>query len=354
MRQAKLILYGGKEYGGGVFGAEKSASGEVVFNTGMTGYVETLTDPSYYGQILVLTHPLIGNYGVPGEEKEYGILKHFESERIHASGLIVSDYSTEFSHWHARKNLDVWLKENGVPALQGVDTRALTKLLRSCGTMPGKLVLDKDIPFYDPNRDMLTEKVSVSQPQTLNPAGSPAVVVLDCGVKYNILRCLLQRGCCVIRVPWDFDFLDMAFDGVVVSNGPGDPRLNQKTIALVKQCLTREIPTFGICMGHQILGLAAGAETFKMKYGHRSQNQPCINIRNGRCFITSQNHGFAVDAGSLPQGWETWFENLNDGTNEGIRHVSLPFCSVQFHPEHHPGPVDTEFLFDEFLELIKA
>ncbi|MFO7865602.1 MAG: glutamine-hydrolyzing carbamoyl-phosphate synthase small subunit [Candidatus Aminicenantes bacterium] len=354
MKPAKLILQSGEEYAGTLFGAEKPASGEVVFNTGMTGYVETLTDPSYCGQILVLTHPLIGNYGVPGEEKENGLLKHFESERIHVSGLIVSSYSSNFSHWHAKKSLGDWLKEQHVPALQGIDTRALTKKLRTRGAMLGKLVLDKNIPFYDPNRDALTEKVSGMEPEIHNPAGNPAVALIDCGVKFNIIRCLVKRGCRVIRVPWNYDFLDMPFDGVVISNGPGDPNMNQKTIESVKKCLEREIPTFGICMGNQILALAAGAKTFKMKYGHRSQNQPCVNLENRHCFITSQNHGFAVNTATLPQGWEPWFENLNDGTNEGIRHVSRPFRSVQFHPEHHPGPVDTEFLFDEFLESVKA
>ncbi|MFW6137283.1 MAG: glutamine-hydrolyzing carbamoyl-phosphate synthase small subunit [Candidatus Aminicenantaceae bacterium] len=354
MKPAKLILQSGEEYAGTLFGAEKPASGEVVFNTGMTGYVETLTDPSYYGQILVLTHPLIGNYGVPGEEKENGLLKHFESERIHVSGLIVSSYSSHFSHWHAKKSLGDWLKEQHVPALQGIDTRALTKKLRTRGAMLGKLVLDKNIPFYDPNRDALTEKVSGMKPEIHNPAGNPSVALIDCGVKFNIIRCLVKRGCRVIRVPWDYDYLDMPFDGVVISNGPGDLNMNQKTIESVKKCLEREIPTFGICMGNQILALAAGAKTFKMKYGHRSQNQPCVNLENRRCFITSQNHGFAVNTATLPQGWEPWFENLNDGTNEGIRHVSRPFRSVQFHPEHNPGPVDTEFLFDEFLESVKA
>lgn len=354
MPHAKLILQTGEEYPGDLFGAELSAAGEVVFNTGMTGYVESLSDPSYCGQILVLTHPLVGNYGVPGKEEEYGLPKHFESDRIHAAGLIVSNYSAEFSHWHAKKNLDAWLKEHGVPAIQGVDTRALTKLLRSRGTLLGKLILNQDRPFYDPDRELLAEKVTVPEPQVLNPEGTPAVAVLDCGVKYNIIRCLIRRGCRVVRIPYNFEFFDLDIDGVLISNGPGDPKSYKETIALADKCLSRNIPTFGICMGNQILGLAAGADTFKLKYGHRSQNQPCVDVKNGRCFITSQNHGFAVDAATLPRGWEPWFVNLNDGTNEGIRHVSRPFFSVQFHPEHHPGPVDTEFLFDVFLEMIKT
>jgi carbamoyl-phosphate synthase small subunit len=354
MQQAKLVLSDGKEFSGGLFGAEMPAAGEVVFNTGMTGYIESLSDPSYHGQILVLTHPLVGNYGVPGKEKQHGLLKHFESDRIHAAGLIVSDYSAEFSHWHAERSLDSWLAENGIPALQGIDTRALTKHLRDQGTMLGKLVLDKDIPFYDPDQDILVEKVTVPEPQIINPAGNPAIAVLDCGVKYNIIRCLLKRGCRVIRVPWNYDFLDMDINGIVISNGPGDPKMNQTAVTNVKKALALNLPVFGICMGNQILALAAGANTFKMKFGHRSQNQPCVNVKTGSCFITSQNHGFAVEPSSLPKDWEPWFVNLNDGTNEGIRHVSRPFFSVQFHPEHNPGPVDTEFLFDAFLELLKT
>ena len=352
MKKAKLVLKTGEEYCGYSFGAERSISGEVVFNTGMTGYVESLSDPSYHGQILVFTHPLVGNYGVPGREKEFGLLKHFESEKIHVSGLIVSDYSSHFSHWHARKSLGEWLRESGVPAVQGMDTRSLTKLLRSRGTMPGKFVFSRDIPFYDPNRDFLAPKVSADKPQIYNSEGSPTIVVIDCGVKLNIIRCFIKRGCRVVRVPWNYDFMDEEFSGVAISNGPGDPKMNRETIALVKKCLHRNVPVFGICMGNQVLALAAGARTYKMKYGHRSQNQPCVNSEDRRCFITSQNHGYAVDIDSLPKGWVPWFTNLNDGTNEGIRHISRPFYSVQFHPEHNPGPVDTEFLFDEFLESV--
>jgi carbamoyl-phosphate synthase small subunit len=352
MIKAKLVLKTGEEYCGYSFGSERSSSGEVVFNTGMTGYVESLSDPSYYGQILVLTHPLVGNYGVPGREKKSGLLKHFESEKIHVSGLIVSDYSFHFSHWHARKNLSDWLKENRIPAVQRVDTRSLTKLIRNRGAVLGKIIINQDIPFYDPNQDSLAKKVSLMKPEIYNSTGAPSIVVIDCGVKFNIIRCLIRRGCKVIRVPWNFDFIDADFDGVVISNGPGDPKMNYETIAVVKKCLDRNIPVFGICMGNQILALAAGARTYKMKYGHRSQNQPCLNTLNRRCYITSQNHGFSVETDSLPKGWLPWFINLNDGTNEGIRHVSRPFFSVQFHPEHNPGPVDTEFLFDEFLESV--
>lgn len=355
MRNATLVLEDGSEYAGRSFGAECSKAGETVFNTGMVGYVETLSDPSYTGQILTLTYPLIGNYGVPGEEKEHGLLKHFESDRIHAAALIVSDYSQDHNHWHARRSLADWLKAWDVPALTGIDTRALTKRLREKGTMPGKVVVDRDLDFIDPNRENLIERVTTPEPVSYNPDGpGPRIVVLDCGVKHNILRSLIQRGCRVERVPCDFDFFGSAFDGVVISNGPGDPKKCPETVASARRCIELEIPVLGICLGHQLLALAAGADTFKLKYGHRGQNQPCLIEGGKRCHITSQNHGYAVDPSTLPEDWAAWFTNLNDGTNEGIRHLSRPFFSVQFHPEHTPGPVDTAFLFDDFLEKVRG
>ncbi len=353
MDEVTLILEDGTEFSGESFGTEKSLSGEVVFNTGMVGYFESLTDPSYRGQILVLTYPLIGNYGVPGEKADGDLSLHFESDRIHASALIVSDYSFSHNHWNAAQSLSDWLKQQGIPALHRVDTRALTKRLREKGTMLGKIVFDKDIALYDPNKENLIQKVSVPEPVIYNDKGERKIIVIDCGVKYNILRSLIERDCCVIRVPCDFDFLDRSFDGVVISNGPGDPKVCQETIAIVKKCFEKKIPTFGICLGNQLMALAAGADTFKLKYGHRSQNQPCLHVGTKRCFITSQNHGYAVETNSLPKDWEPWFENVNDSTNEGIRHRRLPFMSVQFHPEHRPGPVDTSFLFDTFLELLQ-
>ncbi len=353
MTEALLVLEDGTAFKGTSFGAERSAAGEVVFNTGMVGYVESLTDPSYTGQILTFTYPLIGNYGVPGNTQAHGMPLFFESDRIHITALIVSDYTGDYSHWNAVRSLSDWLITENIPALSGIDTRALTKRLREKGTMLGKLVFKDDIAFYDPSQENQIAKVSVKETLVYNPQGGPGVVVLDCGVKYNIIRSLIQRNCKVIRVPCDYDFFDMPFDGILISNGPGDPKLCTKTIATVRRALEQEIPIFGICLGNQILALAAGADTFKLKYGHRSQNQPCLKSGTKRCYITSQNHGYAVDTETLPRDWEPWFTNINDNTNEGIRHLSLPFMSVQFHPEHTPGPVDTGFLFDLFLEKLK-
>lgn len=353
MEKITLTLEDGTMYRGYSFGTDKSISGEVVFNTGMVGYNESLTDPSYKGQILVLTYPLIGNYGVPDSETENDLPKHFESNKIHISALIVSDYSLSHNHWNSIKSLSEWLKEYNIPALFGIDTRALTKRLREKGTMLGKIFFDKEVGFYDPNKDNLVDKVSTKEPIIYNEKGSIRIVVVDCGVKYNILRSLIKRDCCVIRVPWNYNFFKYSFEGVVISNGPGDPKMCKETIENIKVCLEKEIPIFGICSGNQILALAAGANTYKLKYGHRSQNQPCLQLGTKRCFITSQNHGFAVETETLPEEWEPWFVNINDNTNEGIKHKTKPFMSVQFHPEHNPGPVDTHFLFDTFMEMIK-
>ncbi|MDO8741333.1 MAG: glutamine-hydrolyzing carbamoyl-phosphate synthase small subunit [Candidatus Woesearchaeota archaeon] len=349
----KLVLEDGSVFCGSSFGSEKSAAGEVVFNTGMVGYPETLTDPSYRGQILVLTYPLIGNYGVPGNETEDNLLKYFESGKIQISGLIVSNYSENYSHWNAKKSLSDWLKENNIPAIQGIDTRELTKKLREKGTMLGKIIYgNNDIELEDPNKRNLVAEVSIKEPITYEK-GKTKVVVIDCGIKNNIIRSLLKRNITVIRVPWDYDFLKLEFDALLISNGPGNPKMAKETIANVKKALESNIPTFGICLGNQILALAAGGDTYKLKYGHRSQNQPCLEIGTKRCFITSQNHGYAVDIKTLPNEWKPWFVNVNDNTNEGIKHSAKPFMSIQFHPEAAPGPVDTGFLFDKFLEMLK-
>lgn len=351
---AKLVLEDGSEFPGTGFGADASVSGEVVFNTGMVGYPESLTDPSYKGQILVLTYPLIGNYGVPGEEKdEFGLLNFFESEKIQASGLIISDYTEKYSHWNAKKSLDAWMKEHNIPGIYGIDTRMLTKKLREKGVMLGKIINAEDVQLEDPNTRNLAAEVSVKERIVYNKGGSKKVVLVDCGAKLNIIRCLVQRGCEVIRVPWDHDFFNEEFDGLLISNGPGDPKMCTATINNIRKALEKNIPTMGICLGNQLLALAAGANTYKLKYGHRSQNQPCIEKGTKKCIITTQNHGFAVDAKTLPEGWEEWFVNANDGTNEGIRHKTKPFLSFQAHPEATPGPVDAEFIFDKFMELIK-
>ncbi len=350
-KRGRLVLEDGAIYTGYVLGAPHAVAGEVVFNTGMVGYPETLTDPSYKGQLLVLTYPLIGNYGVPRCHIAPGDLTNrLESERVQISGLIVSEVSAHHNHWSAVTSLEQWLTKHAIPALAGIDTRALTKHLRSKGSLLGKIILeDEDIPFHNPNTTNLVSQVSVAEP-VLYPGGPSRLVVVDCGCKQSIIRCLVERGVTVIRVPWNYDFLNEECDGVVISNGPGDPQLCIPTIHHVRRALARDLPILGICLGHQILALAAGATTYKLKFGHRSQNQPCLEVGTQRCYITSQNHGYAVDGTSLPQDWEPWFMNINDGTNEGLRHRSGLFMSVQFHPEAAPGPVDTENLFDRFLQ----
>lgn len=350
--QAYIELEDGTLYHGQAFGHASSVSGEFVFNTGMTGYTETFTDPSYRGEIIVLTYPLIGNYGIPNIKVEHHLAQGAESPRAHLSGLVVSDYTEEYSHWNAQLSLGDWLKQQQVPAISGIDTRALTKRLRERGTMIGRIVCtDKKVEMRDPNQDNLVSQVSITEPVTYK-GGKKKVVLVDCGAKANIIRSLVNRGVTVVRVPWDYDPLREKPDGILVSNGPGDPKTCGPAIENIRGAMKQNIPIFGICLGHQLLSLAAGADTYKMKYGHRSQNQPCIQVGTRRCFITSQNHGYAVEDKSLPGDWEHWFFNANDSTNEGIRHKKQPFFSVQFHPEACPGPTDTNYLFDEFVKVL--
>lgn len=353
----KLVLKNGMVFEGKSFGApvkkNQSIPGEVVFNTGMTGYVESLSDPSYTGQILVLTHPLIGNYGVP--ERRF-----FESKKIHVSGLVVSRYSETYSHHDAIESLSSWLTREGVPAITGVDTRALTKILREKGVMLGAMTEGNTKPrFVDPNKSNLVAQVSTPTREVIASQQKKAltVIAVDCGMKENIVRSLSLRGVRVVRVPWNYDFTGEEYDGIVLSNGPGDPMMCMETIAIIKKVFTTGKPILGICLGTQLMALAAGARTYKLPYGHRGHNQPCRELVSSggvRCYITSQNHGFAVDARTLPTDWKVWFKNANDDSVEGIRHSKKPWIAVQFHPEAAPGPTDTGWVFDEFLANVKA
>ncbi len=390
MRQAALILEDGSTYTGWSFGYDGDAVGEVVFNTAMTGYPESLTDPSYAGQVLVMTSPLVGNYGVPPLDvaDDYGIPRYTESSRIHVKALIVADYSAMFSHWNGRQSLAAWLKAERVPALTGIDTRRLTIRLRERGVMMGRISLTSQpsnlnaegiassssadcgagadhkelrersgYPQTSYGSVNWVERVSCKDIITYPAAGgAKRVVLLDCGVKANILRSLLLRGLEVVRVPWNYDFNALDFDGLFLSNGPGDPERCDMAVENIRRFLHDGSvrPCMGICLGNQLLARAAGARTYKLKYGHRGHNQPVRMVGTDRCFITSQNHGYAVDESSLPDGWEPLFVNMNDGSNEGLRHKEHPWLSAQFHPEACPGPEDTAFLFDRFAEMMNT
>lgn len=353
-RTVQLLLDDGSVFHGKSFGYEKATAGEVVFNTAMTGYPESLTDPSYSGQLMVLTYPLVGNYGVPPRTFDAnGLATFMESEKIHAEAIIVSDYSFEYSHWNAVESLGSWLKDEKVAGIYGIDTRELTKLLREKGSMKGKIVFDAadEIDFVDPNLINQVDIVSCKEVITYGN-GAKKVVLVDCGVKHNIIRCLLKRDVTVIRVPWNYDFTNMEYDGLFISNGPGDPDTCEAAVINIRKAMERNTPICGICMGNQLLAKAGGASIYKLKYGHRSHNQPVRMVGTERCFITSQNHGYAVDNSTLGADWEPLFINMNDGTNEGIKHKTKPYFSAQFHPEACSGPTDTEFLFDKFVELL--
>ena len=380
-RIATLILDDGTTFRGYSFGYEKPVAGEVVFNTAMTGYPESLTDPSYAGQLMVLTYPLIGNYGVPPRTfQPNGLSTFMESEKIHAEAIIISDYSREYSHWNAQCSLGDWLKEEHIPGIYGIDTRALTKKLREHGVMMGRIEIEgmdngevtmdnygevnyvdkvscKDILVYsgeeshtfgiDTPAEILNSQLSI-----LNCQLKKKVVLLDCGVKHNIIRSLLKRNLMVVRVPWNYDFNHLDYDGLFLSNGPGDPDTCDAAVQNIRKALSGDRPICGICMGNQLLAKAGGASIYKLKYGHRSHNQPVRMVGSEHCFITSQNHGYAVDSETLGADWEPLFINMNDGTNEGIRHKTKPFFSSQFHPEACSGPTDTDFMFDRFAKLL--
>ena len=356
-KKASLILENGNTFQGFSFGASATVSGEVVFNTAMTGYPESLTDPSYRGQILVLTYPLIGNYGVPPMTMKNGLPRFFESDSIHIKALVVSDYSFQYSHANAVKSLDEWLKEYNIPGLYGVDTRQITKIIRERGVMPGRMENEElrieNGGFDDPNKRNLVAEVSCKEIVSYG-SGDLKIVLVDCGCKYNIIRCLVERGTTVIRTPWDYDFTQLDYDGVILSNGPGDPTMCEATVTHIRKAMSKGKPIFGICLGNQLMALAAGATTYKLKYGHRSHNQPALEVGTNHAVITSQNHGYAINSATLDKDWDVFFINLNDGTNEGIRHQSKPFFSVQFHPEASGGPNDTQYLFDKFITLCKG
>lgn len=360
MKKATLVLDDGTRFEGESFGYEGNVSGEVVFNTAMTGYTESLTDPSYAGQLMVLTYPLIGNYGVPTDENSAdGLARFMESDRIYASAMIVGDYSEQYSHWNARESLSDWLKREKVPGITGIDTRYLTQILREHGVMMGRIIIDgvDGIPEeVDYNGVNYVDLVSTPEIVTYNAGeGRKRVVLVDCGAKNNIIRCLVKRGVEVVRVPWNYDFNNMEFDGLFISNGPGNPDACNEAVDNIRRFISNpdeHRPLMGICMGNQLLGKAAGATIHKLKYGHRSHNQPVRMEGTDKCYITSQNHGFVIDTSTLDDGWKPYFTNMNDGSNEGIRHESKPWFSSQFHPEASGGPVDTEFLFDDFINLL--
>ncbi|MEZ7885053.1 MAG: glutamine-hydrolyzing carbamoyl-phosphate synthase small subunit [Bacteroidales bacterium] len=352
-KPATLSLQNGTSFEGFAFGYDQAVDGEVVFSTAMVGYPESLTDPSYSGQILCVSYPLVGNYGVPGDSLVDNLSIFYESEKIHVRGLVISDYSFTYSHWNAKKSLDEWLKEHKIPGIYGIDTRELTKILREAGTMLGKIEPQgsKIEQISDPNLINQVDVVSCKEVIKYG-SGNKKVVLVDCGVKHNIIRCLIERGVELIRVPWNYDFNTIEYDGLFISNGPGNPELCGEAVEHIKEAMKKDKPIFGICMGNQLLAKAGGASTFKLKYGHRSHNQPVRMAGTNRCFVTSQNHGYAVDGNTLGSDWEPLFINMNDGTNEGIRHKSKPFFSAQFHPEASSGPTDTEFLFDDFIKML--
>ena len=365
-KQARLVLEDGSEYSGYCFGRARSQAGEVVFYTGMSGYPQYLTDPAFHGQILVSAYPLIGNGGVPGKAKsgealldEQGIPLHFESPKIQVSGLVVSEACEMPSHYSSALSLSEWLEKNNVPGIYGIDTRSLVKRLRENGSMQGKILVEgsRDVTMDSGNPGSPVDEVSCKKVETLSqalPGEKPLVKIalIDCGIKAGLLRCLLEGNTEIIRLPWNHS-IDMEYDGLFLSNGPGDPKACGKTIAAVRQAFDRKKPIFGAGLGAEIIALAAGGDTYKLPFGHRGQNLPCLELGTNRCYITSQNHGYAIRQESLPRGWEPWFINANDNTIEGIRSSNNPFLAVQFQSEGCPGPRDTKFLIEKFLTQVK-
>ncbi|HEU4984407.1 MAG TPA: glutamine-hydrolyzing carbamoyl-phosphate synthase small subunit [Nitrososphaera sp.] len=365
------MLEDGTVFAGTGFGYPSEITGEVVFNTGMVGYTETLTDPSYRGQILCMTYPLVGNYGVPSFDvkDEYGLPKFFESDSIQAKALLIHDLSDVASHWSCVKTLDQWLYEQKIPGIYGIDTRELTKKLRVHGVMTGAIAVSDKEPVDDARmRKLVTgakyeglnfmPEVSTPKIQEYGDKDKPCVVLLDTGTKYSIIRNIIRTGYRVVRMPWDAPYeqiMSYKPKGVVISNGPGDPKVCTSTIKTATKLIKTSTPTLGICLGNQILALAGGADTYKLKFGHRGQNKPCVDLRNMQSYVTSQNHGYGVDPKSLDgTGFKVWFANADDDTVEGIEHASKPVIAVQFHPEASPGPYDCMFVFDRFKQIIDA
>lgn len=346
MDSAHLILESGEKFSGFSPSWQKETTfGEVVFSTGMTGYVESLTDPSYVGQILAFTYPLIGNYGVPSSD-------HWESERIQACGVIVGTTSPWMSHWEAECPFLQWLEEQRIPLLTGVDTRALTKVLRRQGVALGAITSNnKRIRTFPKLEENLVHQVSPKGIETFG-GGPKRIIAVDCGMKQNILRELLRFPVTVTRVPYNYDYSNEEYDGLFLSNGPGDPETCRETIAILQKALARKKPIFGICLGAQLLALAIGAKTYKLRFGHRGHNQPCRNLQTNLCLLTSQNHGYAIEEKTLPKDWKILFRNMNDDSVEGIIHKTLPYFAVQFHPESSPGPTDASYLFQTFYEML--
>ena len=357
MKNVTLVLEDGTKFHGKSFGYDAPVAGEVVFNTAMMGYPESLTDPSYAGQLMTLTYPLVGNYGVPPFSIEENKLATFmESDKIYASAIIVADYSEQYSHWNAVESLADWLKREHVPGITGIDTRQLTKVLREHGVMMGKIIFDDEpdnIPSAEYEGVNWVDRVSCKEIIRYNEGAGKKVVLVDCGVKNNIIRCLINRGVEVIRVPWNYDYTAMDFDGLFLGNGPGDPDMCEDAVNIIrKQMSQSRKPICGICMGNQLLAKAGGATIYKLKYGHRSHNQPVREVGTNRCYVTSQNHGYAVDSRTLGNDWRELFVNMNDGSNEGVCHKENPWFTSQFHPEACSGPIDTEFMFDRFINSL--
>ena len=357
MKNVTLVLEDGTKFHGKSFGYDQPVAGEVVFNTAMMGYPESLTDPSYAGQLMTLTYPLVGNDGGPPSTLEQnGLATFMESDKIYASAIIRADYSEKYSHWNAVESLADWLKREHVPGITGIDTRQLTKVLREHGVMMGKIIFDDEpdnIPTAEYEGVNWVDRVRCKDIIRYNEGAGKKVVLVDCGVKNNIIRCLVNRGVEVIRVPWNYDYTSMEFDGLFLGNGPGDPDMCEDAVNVIrKQMSMSRKPICGICMGNQLLAKAGGATIYKLKYGHRSHNQPVREVGTNRCYVTSQNHGYAVDAKTLGSEWRELFVNMNDGSNEGVAHKENPWFTSQFHPEACSGPIDTEFMFDRFIQTL--